>query len=127
MLAASTVIFPPLASGKVEDDRIPALTWLEPDVPASISRLSALMLMFPPPVPRTSTSAALVKVISALATSSGKLKLPSSLKPTIPAAPNPPILIFPPLAVASPASNLTSPPTKVKFSPVGTRNPTFNY
>ena len=121
---ALIIIFPAFASTEAESAAIPALSLLKPNSPASSFRLRLLMVILPPPVPLTSTSAALLKVISALATSSGKFKLPSSLIPTVPASDKPPNSMFPPLAVASPASKLISPPTKVRFFPGATSKPT---
>ena len=86
--------------------------------------LRPLTVTFPPPVPLTSISAALLKVISALAISCGKLKLPSSFNVTVPAADKPPISMLPPLAVASPPSKLISPPTNARVSPELTSKPT---
>ena len=94
------VISPALASAEVESAVIPALITLPPKSPAERLTLRPLMVILPPPVPVTSISAKLLRMISALATSSGKLKLPSSLKVTVPASDKVPSSMLPPFAVA---------------------------
>ena len=94
------VISPACTSAEVKSAVIPALIWLSPKSPAERLTLRPLILILPPPVPVTSISAKLLRMISALATSSGKLKLPSSFKVTFPAADKAPNSMFPLLAVA---------------------------
>ena len=80
-------------------------------------RLRAFRLIEPPCSLATLINAPLVKSISALVIFSGKLKLKSSFKLTIPDSDKPPNSILPPGAIATPVSKLISPPTKVKFCP----------
>ena len=122
--ATSITISPACVPSKPELAAIPALITLLPKSPDWRFRLRALMVIFPPPVPLTSTSAELLKVTSAFATSSGKFKVLSPLKVTVPAADNPPNSIFPPFAVVLPASKLILPPTRVRFFPRATCKPT---
>ena len=85
---ALIVIFP--ASLLFESVVTPAAIKLKPNSPALNSRLPALILMFPLPVPSTSTMELLLIVTSAIATSVGKLKLPCSLSLMTPSADKPP-------------------------------------
>ena len=81
---------------EVESAAIPALNLL-----FSVElRFFALAVMSPPSTLVTSIAAPLFKMISALATSSGKTKLPFSAILTVPAADKPPCSILPPGAVA---------------------------
>ena len=79
--------------------------------------------MLPPPSASTFTSAALVKLTSALAISSGKLRLLSTLISISPAADNPPNSTFPPGAKIFPPDKLTLPPAKVISFPTDTSKP----
>ena len=123
---ALTIISPACVSESVESEVIPAAIELKlkPNSPACKLRLRALIIIFPPPVPLTSTSPALLKAISALDAFSGKFKLPSSSIVTVPDSDKPPSSILPPEAVAFPPSKRISPPRKVIFSPGVTSKPT---
>ena len=119
---ALIVISPACASAEVDSAVIPASRLLLLYSPVK-AKLRALTMIFPPPVPVTSTLAALLRVTSALATFLGKLRLPFSSILIIPAADKPPNSILPPKAVAFPASKSIFPPSKVRFFPGVTSKP----
>ena len=117
------IISPAWASGEPESIAIPATKLLAPNSPPEILILRALTLILPPPAALTSTSEPLVKVISALATPLGKLRLASALIPISPAADNPPNSTLAPPAKIFPPSKSTLPPIRVMLSPVATSKP----
>ncbi len=119
---ALSCISPACAPGKPNPSLIPTqslLPWLK-------VKFLAVMARLPPPPPRASTIALLLRETSDRATASGKLKCQSPavpLSPTIPCPATAPNSTRLPGLMICPPSNRTSPPTSNRLCPAGTCSP----